>query len=135
MIKFGVAYGAMVLAIIIGDLIWLGVVARPLYQQGIGHLMAEQPNFVAASLFYLIYPLGVMYLVLGASAGSDSWTGALISGAIFGFVAYATYDLSNLATLKDWPVYIAFVDIAWGTALTTVSTAAGKAVLDQMGAG
>jgi uncharacterized membrane protein len=133
MIKFASVYLAMVAIIVAGDVVWLGVVARSLYQQGIGHLMADQPNFVAAALFYLIYPAGLLYLVVAPNAGPAGWSDTLWAGAIFGFVAYATYDLSNLATLKDWPAFIAAVDIAWGMAITTASAAGGRAVLDYMG--
>jgi uncharacterized membrane protein len=132
MIRFLSAYLAMIGIIIVGDAVWLGLVAQPLYQQAIGHLMADQPNLVAAALFYLIYPAGLLYVVVAPNAGPAAWPATLSAAAIFGLVAYATYDLTNLATLKDWPVFLACVDIAWGTTISMASAAGGRAVLNRM---
>lgn len=125
MTKHLAVYGAILVALLVIDGLWLGVIAKSWYQQGIGHLMAPSPNLVAAALFYLLYPLGLMLFgVLPHS--DDGLLKVALTGALFGFFAYATYDLSNLATLKDWPPALAVVDIVWGTFLSGVCATAGK---------
>lgn len=131
MIKYCAAYATTALVMIALDLLWLGVIAKPLYQQGIGHLMADRPNLVAALLFYVIFPVGLMIFAVAPHVSATGWSETLLAAALFGFMAYATYDLSNLATLKGWPVGLAFIDIAWGTAVSTASVAAGKFVLSR----
>lgn len=100
------------------DALWLGLVAPKFYKSQIGHLMAETPNFIAALVFYFIFIVGVVYFVL--LPNMDAGIGKIIlSGMLFGFITYATYDLTNLATLKDWPILVTVVDLAWGTFLST----------------
>ena len=139
MTKILSTYAATALVLILIDLLWLGVVAKPIYQQGIGHLMSDSPKLWAAVLFYLLYPAGsVVFAVLSNALHpvvSSGLLGALLAGALFGFFAYATYDLSNLATLKDWPVSLAFIDIAWGTGISGVAAAVGKLVAEKFYAG
>jgi uncharacterized membrane protein len=123
------AYLVALTVMLLLDLLWLGFVARPLYLQGLGHLMAETPTLWAAALFYAVYGLGLLRFAI-ASPATQKDTGAVsraaLSGALFGFVAYATYDLTNLATLRDWPVVLAFIDIAWGTLASAGAAAAGR---------
>lgn len=118
-IKLLVAGGIMALI----DAIWLSVVANKFYKDQLGPLLLEKPNMVAAVLFYVIFVVGiVVFAVLPAVAAGD-WKVALGYGALLGLVAYATYDLTNLATLKGFPVKIVIVDLIWGTVLTgTVAT-------------
>lgn len=98
------------------DMLWLGVVAKGFYQNRIGHLM--EISWVPAIIFYLIFLLGLTYFATyPAVHGTGGLQTALIAGALFGFFTYATYDLTNLATLKDWPLDIVIVDIIWGTIL------------------
>lgn len=125
MTKHLAVYGAIFIALLVIDMLWLGVIAKSWYQQGIGHLMAPSPNLVAAGLFYLLYPLGLMLFGVLPHA-EDSIARVALTGALFGFFAYATYDLSNLATLKDWPTGLAVLDIAWGTLLSGICATAGK---------
>jgi len=99
------------------DLIWLGIVAKNIYQNQIGHLMAEKVNWVAAMLFYLLFIGGLVFFVLMPAVEAGSLGKAILLGAMFGFITYATYDLTNLATLKDWPITITIIDLAWGTFL------------------
>ena len=122
------AWAAMTATMLVVDLLWLGVLAKPLYQQGIGHLMAEQPRLGAAALFYALYPLGVLLFVLVLPAHQGEWLRVAWIGAAFGFFAYATYDLTNLATLRGWPWRLAAIDMAWGSLLTAVMSMAGLAV-------
>ena len=100
------------------DLVWLGVVAKNFYRQYIGHLMSPDVNWGAAILFYLIYIGGIVFFAIKPAIEAGSAARALAYGAAFGFIAYATYDLTNQATMRDWPVLVTVVDLAWGTVLT-----------------
>jgi uncharacterized membrane protein len=101
------------------DALWLGLVAPKFYKAQIGHLMAEKPNLIAALVFYLIFIAGLVYFVLLPAITNDSWVTAFANGALFGFVTYATYDLTNYATLKNWPITMVIVDLTWGLVLST----------------
>ena len=131
MAKFFAAYAAIFLVMLAIDMLWLGVIAKPLYQQGLGHLMAAKPNFIAAGLFYVIFPIGLMFFAVTPYGVSPDWNRVLISAALFGFFAYATYDLTNLAIMKNWPLGLSLIDVVWGTFASTLSAAAGKFVLDR----
>ena len=131
MSKYIVTYAVTLVVMVAIDLLWLGVIAKPLYQQGMGHLMAEKPNIAAAALFYILYPAGIVLFAVAPDAVTASWLKTFIVGALFGFFAYATYDLTNLATLRNWPASLAAMDMAWGSLVTGVSALAGKAVFDQ----
>ena len=130
-----VAYSGTAVVMLALDALWLGLVAMPLYQQGIGHLMAERPVIPVAVLFYVIYAVGLTLFTIRPFAAQLGLGQTLIAAALFGFFAYATYDLTNLATLKDWPVRIVLIDIAWGIFVSAVSATAGKWMLDRLGAG
>ncbi len=104
------------------DLIWLGVIARTFYQNQIGHLMAKNVNWIAAISFYVLFIIGLLVFVINPAIAADSVIRALLLGGFFGFIAYATYDLTNLATLKDWPLLVTVVDLAWGTALGALTS-------------
>ncbi|MCA9765790.1 MAG: DUF2177 family protein [Carnobacterium sp.] len=99
------------------DLIWLGLVAKNLYRQELGFIMSDKPNWVAAIIFYLIFIAGLVFFVINPAIIDNSWTYALFAGMFLGFLTYATYDLTNLATLKDWPLKITIIDLVWGTTL------------------
>lgn len=98
------------------DMIWLGVVARGFYKNQLGHLLGDV-NWVAAVIFYLIFLAGLTFFATYPAAFQSSLKMALIYGALFGFFTYATYDLTNLATLRDWPLMVTIVDVIWGTIL------------------
>lgn len=100
------------------DMIWLGLIARNFYQAQIGNLMRPSVNWTAAIIFYLMFIAGMIIFVISPALEKSSWTHALIYGALFGLITYATYDLTNLATLKDFPVTVAVVDMIWGTVLS-----------------
>ena len=107
------------------DLLWLGVVARNFYRRHLGHVLSPDVNWPAAVVFYLLYIAGILFFAVVPALEKGSFGRALVLGALFGFITYATYDLTNLATLRDWPLKIVVVDILWGTVLcTTVSAAA-----------
>ncbi len=106
------------------DMIWLGLVAKSFYAKQIGTLLKPNVNWTAAIIFYLIFITGLVVFVITPAVEKESWTHALLFGALFGFVCYATYDLTNLAVAKDWPLLITIVDLAWGAVLAaSVSTA------------
>ncbi len=125
-----IAYG--VCALVMGglDFLWLSNTSGPLYHRAVGAVMADSPNMTAAVAFYLIYILGILVFAVRPALASGDWRTAAIFGALFGFFAYATYDLTNLATLKVWSLRISLIDMAWGTALTatTASIAAFAAL-------
>jgi uncharacterized membrane protein len=106
------------------DMVWLGLVANNFYKSQIGDLMKTDINWAAAIIFYLLFIVGLVIFVILPAIKSGSWTQALLFGALFGLITYATYDLTNLATLKDWPLLVTIVDLIWGTVLgALVSTA------------
>ena len=110
-----------------GDFVWLGVLARDFYASRLGVLLLAEPNWVPAGLFYGLYACGLCVFCVSPALATGSWRKGLHLGAFFGLVAYATYDLSNLATLQGWPVAITLADIAWGSLLSAVATVAGYA--------
>lgn len=99
------------------DIVWLGVVAKDLYRKELGFIMAEKANWIAAVIFYAIFIVGLVFFVINPALLKESWKYALGVGLFFGFITYATYDLTNLATLKDWPLKITIIDLIWGTSL------------------
>lgn len=106
------------------DMVWLGLVAKNFYREQIGSLLKQDVNWVAAVIFYMIFIAGLVTFVIAPAMEKHSWTHALLYGAFFGFVCYATYDLTNLSVAKDWPLAITIVDLIWGTVLAaSVSTA------------
>ena len=101
------------------DMAWLVLVAKKFYQQQIGFLMKPDINWFAAIIFYFLFIAGLVLFVISPAVEKHSWVHALIFGALFGLISYATYDLTNLATLKDWPVIVTVVDLIWGTVLAS----------------
>ena len=99
------------------DLIWLGVIAQKLYSKYLGYIMKDKPDWTAAILFYLLYIIGLVFFVINPALEKSSWQYALFAGLFFGFITYATYDLTNLATLRDWPLTITIIDLIWGSVL------------------
>lgn len=100
------------------DAVWLTLIAKDFYAKHLGYLMAKNPNFVAALIFYLIFISGLIVFVITPALEKKMWTQALFAGALFGLVSYATYDLTNLATVKDWPILVTVVDLVWGMVLS-----------------
>ena len=97
------------------DMAWLGLVAKNFYSQHIGFLMKAQVSWVPAILFYLLFIAGLVVFVITPAVEKHSLMHAVLFGALFGLICYATYDLTNLATLKDWPVLVTVVDLLWGS--------------------
>ena len=123
-------YFATLIAFFVIDMVWLGLVARTFYSTYLGFMMAPSINWLAAIIFYLLFIVGILVFVVVPGLESNSLRITLIRAALFGLITYATYDLTNLATLKDWPVLVTIVDMAWGTVLSIsvsfVSFLAGK---------
>ena len=125
MFKIIISYLLTMVVFFAIDLVWLGTLAKNLYAKQLGHLMAENVNWAAALVFYLIYIAGILVFAVYPAVEKDSLMYAIVYGALFGLVAYATYDLTNYATLKDWPVKIVIIDLIWGTSLTTSVAVSG----------
>ena len=111
---------ALVVFLVI-DMVWLTVISKQLYAEKLGYLMAPKPNLLAALAFYMLFILGLMVFVINPALADGSWVRALVTGLFFGFITYATYDLTNLATVKDWPVLITVIDLLWGSAVSGVT--------------
>jgi uncharacterized membrane protein len=124
--KYVIAYAGTLIAFVAVDLIWLGVVAKAFYRAQLGDLLAENYNFGAAALFYLAYPLGVVVFAVVPAFASGSWLEVAVWGAMLGLFAYGTYDLTNLATLRNWPLRLTAIDLLWGTVLTAFAAACGQ---------
>ncbi len=107
------------------DMLWLGVVAKGFYRRHLGHLLAEQVNWTAAIVFYLLFIAGILVFAVFPALDGGSLGRAALLGCLLGLLTYATYDLTNLATLKGFPPIVAVVDLAWGTVLTGVVSSAG----------
>ena len=101
------------------DMAWLILVAKKFYQHQIGFLMKPDINWFAAIIFYLLFIAGLVIFVISPAVEKHSWVHAIFFGALFGLITYATYDLTNLATMKDWPLLVTIVDLIWGTLLAS----------------
>jgi len=100
------------------DMVWLVLIAKKFYREQIGFLMKPDINWIAAIVFYLLFIAGLVIFVISPAIQKHSWTHAILFGALFGLISYATYDLTNLATIKGWPVLVTLVDLAWGMVLS-----------------
>ncbi len=130
--KLLIPYLATVVFFFAVDLVWLGVIAKDFYRSGIGHLMGDGFNIPAAIVFYLVYIAGVFFFAVNPAVESGDWQRAAFLGVAFGFFAYATYDLTNLATLRDWPLGLALADMAWGSLLTGAAAVVGYSVATRL---
>lgn len=124
-----IAYVATAVVFLILDSIWLGLISRNIYQAEIGGLLLAKPNFVAAAIFYIIYIAGLVYFCVVPGVVETSAVRGLVNGVFFGIVAYATYDLTNLATLKDWSMTLVFIDIAWGAVASGIAAAVAVVII------
>jgi uncharacterized membrane protein len=127
-----VAFAVTAVVFLILDAIWLGVISRNLYQREIGELLLPKPNLGAAAVFYVIYIVGMVYFCVVPGVAGQSALRGLLNGAMFGIVAYATYDLTNLATLKGWSTELVLIDIAWGAVASAVASAVAVAITTRV---
>ena len=135
MFKWIATYLGMIVFMFVIDLIWLSVVAKSIYQQGIGHLMAAEPNLIYAGLFYLVYVLGLLWFAIKPNRALPGIKRVFVAGATVGFLVYASYDLTNLSLLKDWPLGLSLMDISWGILLSGITASVGKIVFDRFNVG
>jgi uncharacterized membrane protein len=131
MTKYLGTYAAIFLTMFVIDMLWLGVIAKSMYANAMGSLLSPNPNLWAAAAFYLMFPAGLLIFAVLPQADSPVWKAALM-GALFGFFAYSTYDLTNLAVIKDWPLSLTFIDMAWGTMVSGIAATVGKLALDYL---
>lgn len=114
------------------DMLWLGVIAKNIYRKYLGNLLADRVNWTAAFIFYFIYVLGISIFAIYPSVNEGSAYNAILMGALFGFFTYATYDLTNLATLKGWPLPIVIIDIIWGSVLSAAVSISGFYIVNWL---
>ena len=126
-----IRFAVVLLVLIVGDAVWLSYFAKAMFRPVLGDILLDTPRWSAAILFYLIYAAGVMAFPLAMGLHKASMGTAILYGALFGFLAYMTYDLTNLATIKAWTVPLALIDMGWGALLTAAATAAGFAAAQR----
>jgi uncharacterized membrane protein len=120
-----ISYLLTFIVFLIVDMFWLGIIAKNLYQKFLGGFLTDKVNWTAALIFYLIYVVGISIFAIYPAVNKGSAFNAILMGALFGIFTYATYDLTNLATLKGWPLYIVFIDILWGAFLSAIVSYSG----------
>lgn len=127
--KFLFAYLVIAAVFLVLDFIWLGYVARDFYRAQLGSQLAAEVNIAAAGAFYLLYVFGILVFVVLPALSTGNWQHALLMGALLGLVAYGTFDLTNLAVMRGFPVQMALVDMAWGAFITGLSAATAVIVV------
>ena len=127
--KTVVGYLVALVALAIVDGLWLGFVSREFYKARLGQLLLDQPVWSVAILFYLIHAAGISVFPVPMALNGGAWTSAVLYGALFGFFAYSVYDVTNLATLRGWPMAVSLVDLAWGTVATAIASTASFLVV------
>ena len=120
MLKYFAIYCSFLITMLVIDLVWLLGIAKSLYRDEMGDLMATEPKLIAGLAFYLLYALGAIIFVVIPALSKQSLIYALQYGALFGLFCYMTYDLTNLAVIRDFPTRLAFIDIAWGSFVTAI---------------
>ena len=126
-----VAYLSTTFIFLAIDALWLGVVAKNFYAGQLGDLMVRNIKFHIAAIFYLVYTIGIVVFAIMPALAAGKITLAIGYGALFGFLAYGTYDFTNMATIRDWPTIVSVVDIIWGTFLTSASATLGYLITSQ----
>lgn len=131
--RFAVAFVATAAAFLPCDALWLGAMSQRIYRPALGHLLAAGPDLLAVLLFYVLYLLGLVVFAVHPEVRAESRLAAGARGALFGLVAYATYDLTNQATLRDWPWMLTGIDLAWGSALSAFAATVAGIVVRRAG--
>ncbi|HEX4302074.1 MAG TPA: DUF2177 family protein [Rhizomicrobium sp.] len=132
MARYLVAYLVAAVVMAAFDLAWLGYAVKAFFEPAVGSLLSAKTNMTAAVLFYILYIVGICLFAIGPGLRGGGWAAALFMGAAFGFFAYMTYDLTNMATLKVWPAHLAAIDIAWGTFVTGIAALAGYSAASRL---
>lgn len=133
--KYIFAYILTLVTFLIIDFLWLGLISRNFYSENLGFLLADNVNFFAAFIFYLLFVLGIIIFVVYPASKVNSLKQALLLGMLFGLVTYATYDLTNQATVKDWPLKVTLVDLAWGITVSSITAVSGYFYFRKLGLG
>lgn len=120
--QFLKVYALTLVIFFLVDIVWLGVISKKLYKEYLGHLMAPNVNWVAALVFYFLFIAGLVFFVIMPAIEKGDLMYAITVGAFFGLITYGTYDLTNLATLRDWPLNITIIDLVWGTFLNAATS-------------
>jgi len=131
--NFIIAYLATLLTFLAIDAIWLGLIAKKFYAAQLGPLMREDVLFLPAGIFYLFYSAGIVLLAIRPEQTGLSLVNIAFYGAVVGFIAYGTYDVTNLATLKNWPVLMSIVDFVWGICISSAVAVAGAMAVNKLG--
>jgi len=129
--SFAIAYAAAVIAFLVIDGLWLGVVAKSFYADNLGSLLRDKVLVLPALAFYLVYTAGLVFLAVRPGQVDVSLASVALYGAVVGFLAYGTYDMTNLATLRDWPLIVSVVDMIWGTVLSATVACISALALRQ----
>lgn len=125
MTKNILGYLILLAVFLVLDIAWIGFIAKNFYSRMLGYLMKKKPNLPAAVVFYLLYIFGLMFFVVNPALTAGKSLYALLAGALFGLISYATYDLTNLATFKEWPLKLSVIDLIWGSFLSGMTSFAG----------
>lgn len=120
--QFLKVYALTLVIFFLVDIVWLGVISKKLYKEYLGHLMAPNVNWAAALVFYFLFIAGLVFFVIMPAIKKGDFMYAITVGAFFGLITYGTYDLTNLSTLKDWPLNITIIDLIWGTFLNAATS-------------
>jgi len=124
-LKYLILVGLAFVVFLLLDLVWLVKISPKFYKKNLGHLMADKVNYIPAIIFYVVFIIGLVLFVIGpAYLGSQGWSHALLYGALFGLVTYSTYDLTNFATLKKWPLNVTIADVIWGSFVSAATSIA-----------
>jgi uncharacterized membrane protein len=128
-IKVILSYFLTLIVFLIVDMFWLGIISKNLYHKYLGGFISDKVNWTAAIVFYLLYVVGISIFAIYPAVNKGSVSSAILMGALFGLFTYATYDLTNLATMKNWPLNIVIIDILWGTFLSAIVSFSGYQIV------
>jgi uncharacterized membrane protein len=123
--NYMISYFAALFVFLAVDVVWIKTVMQPIFVRNVGEILLDEPRLGAAAVFYSLYVAGIFYFAVAPAVVSETWRIAALNGAIFGFLAYGTYEATNLATLKGWSVEMLTIDVAWGTSLTALTAVVG----------
>lgn len=131
--KYAIAYAGSAAVFLVLDFVWLSLASRYFYRPQLGELLSDNPDLKIAAAFYLIYVIGVVVFAVMPAYAARSLALAIGLGSLLGLVAYGTYDITNLATIRGWPAIVSIVDLVWGVFVTATAAASGYAVLRWLG--
>lgn len=132
MMKYGVAYLTSLVTFFAVDMVWLGMMAKRFYRPTLGDILLPGVNMAPAIVFYILFPIGLVFFAVAPALRAGSISTALIYGAMFGFFTYATYDLTNQATVRNWTTQLTVVDAAWGSVLAAATAAISYLVAQKL---